>query len=54
MCTTMDEKATILKEKSEGKTEASVDDYQGNALLECRELKKSGEVGNFLQTWVEG
>jgi hypothetical protein len=54
LCTTMDEKATMLKERFGGKTWASVDDYQGNAFLGCWESKKTGEVGDLLQTWLEG
>jgi hypothetical protein len=53
LCITMDEKATMLKEKFEGKSWESVDDYKGNAFLGCSEAKHTGEVGDLLQTWSE-
>ncbi|KAF1829869.1 hypothetical protein BDW02DRAFT_126743 [Decorospora gaudefroyi] len=51
LCTTMDEKATMLKERFEGKEWASVSDYDGYAFLGCWEKKTSGEAGDLLQTW---
>jgi hypothetical protein len=53
LCTTMDEKAAILKGRFEGKSWESVNDYHGNAFVRCWETKYSGEVGELLQTWLE-
>ncbi|KAH7349039.1 hypothetical protein BKA66DRAFT_477156 [Pyrenochaeta sp. MPI-SDFR-AT-0127] len=53
LCTTMDEKATMLRERFGGKLWNSVDDYDGNAFISCWGSKDSGEVGQLLQTWLE-
>lgn len=53
LCTTMDEKATMLMERYGGKWWHGVDHYDGNAFIGCWGSKDSGEVGHLLQTWPE-
>jgi hypothetical protein len=53
LCTTMDEKATMLKERFQGKSWGSVEDYQGNGFIGCWQSKQCGEVDEMLQTWPE-
>ncbi|KAF1845475.1 uncharacterized protein K460DRAFT_109736 [Cucurbitaria berberidis CBS 394.84] len=53
LCVSMDEKAHVLKERFQGKTWSSVEDYEGNAFIGCWGLKKTGEVGEFQEVWPE-
>lgn len=53
LCTSMDEKAQMLKDRFEGKTWDRVEDYQGNAFIGCWSRKETGEVGEFQKTWPE-
>jgi hypothetical protein len=47
LCTSMDEKAQMLKEKFRGKMWGNAEDYRGNAFIGCSGLKEAGEVGEF-------
>ncbi|KAF2272645.1 uncharacterized protein EI97DRAFT_436730 [Westerdykella ornata] len=51
LCTSMDEKARILKERFRGKVWEQVEDYRGNAFIGCWGWKETGEVGEFQKTW---
>jgi hypothetical protein len=51
LCTNMEEKARILKERFQGKFWSSVKEYWGNAFIRCWELKEDGEVEALQQTW---
>ena len=51
LCMSMDEKAQMLKERFRGKM--WLEDYRGNAFIDCWGLKEAGEVGEFQNTWLE-
>ncbi|KAF2876415.1 hypothetical protein BDV95DRAFT_482506, partial [Massariosphaeria phaeospora] len=51
LCIGMDGKAQILKERFRWTTWSSLKDYQGSTFIGCWGSKKSGEVGQFQQTW---
>lgn len=53
LCTSMDEKAKMLKERFQGKVWGRVEEYRGNAFIGCWGVKDTGEVGGFWKTWAE-
>ena len=53
LCTSMDEKAQMLKDRFRGKAWGRVEDYRGNAFIGCWGRKETGEVGEFQKTLSE-
>ncbi|KAF1961811.1 hypothetical protein CC80DRAFT_488217 [Byssothecium circinans] len=53
LCTSMDEKAQMLKDRFLGKVWGRVEDYRGNAFIGCWGQKRTGEVGEFQKTWSD-
>ncbi|KAF2181880.1 hypothetical protein K469DRAFT_713481 [Zopfia rhizophila CBS 207.26] len=51
LCRNMDEKAAMLKERFRGKTFIDVEQYRGNAFINCWVWKEAGEHGTLQQTW---
>ncbi|KAF2012501.1 hypothetical protein BU24DRAFT_425148 [Aaosphaeria arxii CBS 175.79] len=51
LCTSMDEKARMLRDRFGGRDWGRVEDYRGNAFMGCWAEKESGEVGELQKTW---